>query len=71
MRQEQHDRMTNSKNLASHKRFLDGVSGKISELWVRAFGWGLDYEGSTRTSALIRIGLGFLLWVRYANDFLP
>jgi hypothetical protein len=71
MRQEQHDRMTNSKNWASPKRFLDGVSGKFSELWVRFLGWGLDYEGSTRTAAIIRIGLGFLLWVRYANDLLP
>ncbi len=71
MRQGQHGRMTNSTHRAAGKRLLDGVSGKIGGLGVRFLSWGLDYEGSTRTSAIIRIGLGFLLWGRYANDLLP
>jgi hypothetical protein len=31
----------------------------------------LDYEGSTRAAALIRIGLVFLIWCRWAGEWLP
>jgi hypothetical protein len=33
--------------------------------------WGVNSEGSSRTSALIRIGLVLLLWGRYAGELLP
>jgi hypothetical protein len=40
--------------------------------WTRAFmDWALHSEGSTRTSALIRIGLATILWTRWANELLP
>ena len=39
--------------------------------WARrAVQWALLDEGSTRVAALLRIGLVFLLWDRFASDFL-
>ena len=33
--------------------------------------WAVGTVGSSRSSALIRIGLGFMIWVRFASDKLP
>ena len=32
--------------------------------------WALDVEGSTRSAALIRIGLVGLIWARWGNELL-
>lgn len=37
---------------------------------MRAVRWALLDEGSTRVAALLRIGVVFLLWDRFAGDFL-
>lgn len=34
----------------------------------RLLAWSLDYSGSTRSSALIRIGLVFLIWARWGEE---
>jgi len=33
--------------------------------------WAVGTVGSSRSSALIRIGLGFMIWARFASDQLP
>ena len=43
-------------------------SGIFSDLFGRFFEWAVGTEGSSRSSALIRIGLGFLIWARFAAD---
>lgn len=41
------------------------------DLSRRFFEWSVCTESSSRSSALIRIGLGFLIWARFANEQLP
>ena len=43
----------------------------MSDPLRRFLQWGVDSEGSSRSSALIRIGLALLLWGRYAGELLP
>lgn len=39
---------------------------------LRAFtSWAVDYQGSTRSAALLRIGLVFLIWARFGYVMLP
>lgn len=38
---------------------------------ARMISWGVDYEGSTRSAGLIRLGLAFLIWARFGNEMLP
>jgi len=33
--------------------------------------WGVDYDGSTRSAALIRVGLVFLIWARFGFEMQP
>lgn len=52
------------------ERIKLGLVNTIS--WPREFlGWGTQYVGSTRSSALIRIGLVFIIWTRFAYEQLP
>jgi len=45
---------------------------KFSELlWKPAVEWTCQYEGSTRSSALLRIGIVFLIWSRWAAEVIP
>lgn len=44
--------------------------GALQAVARRAVQWALLDEGSTRVAALLRIGLVFLLWDRFAGDFL-
>lgn len=37
----------------------------------RVVAWGVDAEGSSRSAALIRIGLAFLIWSRFGYVMLP
>lgn len=38
--------------------------------WRRGVSWALDYEGSTRSSALMRIALAATAWTRWADELL-
>lgn len=40
-----------------------------TRLFAACRAWALDTVDSTRSSALLRIGLVFLIWSRYANEF--
>lgn len=40
-------------------------------LWDRFVAWGCGTVGSSRSSALIRIGLGCIIWARFAFEQLP
>ncbi len=63
--------MTNASFQEGGKHAPKALSDKVERLWASFLAWGLDYEGSTRSAAIIRIGLGLLLWGRFANDLLP
>jgi len=39
-----------------------------AKLWSRFIDWGIGTIGSSRSSALIRIGLVFIIWARFAAD---
>jgi len=39
-----------------------------AQLWSRFIDWGVGTTGSSRSSALIRIGLVFIIWARFAGD---
>ncbi|CDX59053.1 conserved membrane hypothetical protein [Mesorhizobium plurifarium] len=44
---------------------------RSAHAWVVRFvGWAVDTEGSSRSSALIRIGLAMLFWSRWAGELL-
>ena len=50
-------------------------AGRFDRLWIRDVvfrlaEWEADSEGSSRSSALIRIGLAALFWARLANDMI-
>lgn len=40
-------------------------------MWSRFLRWAADLEGSSRSSALIRIGLALLIWTRWAAEVAP
>ena len=40
-------------------------------MWSRLWAWAVDSEGSSRSSALIRIGLAMLIWSRWAAESAP
>ncbi|MCK9502640.1 MAG: HTTM domain-containing protein [Porticoccaceae bacterium] len=40
----------------------------MSSYLARVNAWCFDYSGSTRSSAIIRIGLVFLIWARWAGE---
>lgn len=48
----------------------EGLSSSLRTLPGRAWRWALLEEGSTRPTALMRIGLGLMLWLRLADRFL-
>lgn len=43
----------------------------LGGVWLSLVAWAVGTVGSSRSSALIRIGLGFLIWVRFASEQLP
>ena len=43
---------------------------RIRDVVLRLAEWGANSEGSSRSSALIRIGLAAILWARLANDMI-
>lgn len=43
----------------------------LETLWSKFCHWAVGTEASSRSSALIRIGLGFLIWTRFAYELLP
>ncbi len=47
------------------------VLAPIQRLWNRFLAWGVMSVGSSRSSALIRIGLGLIIWTRFAYEQLP
>lgn len=47
---------------------LAGALGSVLPSFVA---WAVGTVGSSRSSALIRIGLGFLIWARFASEQLP
>lgn len=38
---------------------------------TRFISWGVDYQGSSRATGIIRPGLAFLIWGRFGNHMLP
>lgn len=52
---------------------LTGMADTMSATFLgrRVADWALHTEASTRTSALIRMGLAVLLWARWAGDVAP
>ncbi|RWX62954.1 hypothetical protein EN780_25150 [Mesorhizobium sp. M4B.F.Ca.ET.089.01.1.1] len=50
----------------------DAIAGwrPIDAVAARFVGWAVDTEGSSRSSALIRIGLAMLFWSRWAGELL-
>jgi hypothetical protein len=45
--------------------------GTVRKIWKEFCDWGLNYVGSSRTSGLVRIGLGLIIWARFASEQLP
>lgn len=49
----------------------DWASWRSARVWAVRFAvWAVDTEGSSRSSALIRIGLAMLFWARWAGELL-
>jgi hypothetical protein len=42
----------------------------ITHGWRRLASWAIDSEGSSRTAALIRIGLVLLIWARFSHELI-
>ena len=53
-----------------HDSLNQGLSAP-AQLWSRFTDWGVGTIGSSRSSALIRIGLVFIIWARFAANQLP
>ena len=47
------------------------IVAPVERLWSGFLAWGVMSIGSSRSSALIRIGLGIIVWARFAYEQLP